>query len=91
MTFYWTEEIERAHRGYWFSKGAKRFFKSRIGERVYGGRYFVTSEEGPSGVRAYSVREYNAEADTVSTVGEFQGYATRARAHAAAKWLGEGK
>ena len=40
-----------------FSEGALRFFKSRISPTIYGGRYFVTSEEAWGMGRVYSVRE----------------------------------
>jgi hypothetical protein len=59
-TFFTIRQIKQANRAagqYWFSPATMRFFKSRVLEGVYGGRYFVTSEKGPSGVRLYSVRE----------------------------------
>lgn len=74
----------------WFEPDTMRFFSSRVHESIYsapdGRAYFVSSERPPSGRRAYSVRR--AELDgSVSTVGEFCGYATGRAAHAAAARL----
>lgn len=80
---YTTDDIRARHRGHWFSEGAMRFFKSRVGIDAYngpGGIYFVSSEQGPSGVRRYSVRSYDLATDTIDTVGEFNAY-TRGVAH----------
>ena len=46
-------EIRRQHHGHWFDPETMRFFHTRIcaGGRMFGGRYFVTSERNPSGVR----------------------------------------
>jgi len=65
-----------------------RFFSSRVLSGHYqgdGGVFFVTSERGPNGIRAYSVTEFVPETGRVGHVGTFQGYATPARARAAAK------
>jgi hypothetical protein len=72
---------------HWFEPATMRFFKSRILTTVYGGRYFVTSEQGPNGVRAYSVREVAEDGSSISTVGEFQGWATAPQAKREAKRL----
>lgn len=72
---------------HYFEPGTLRFFKSRIGETIYGGRYFTTSEQGPNMPRRYSVREAMPDA-SVQTIGEFQAFATGAQAIAAARRLG---
>ena len=57
-------EIEAANAAaghYFFSPDTMRFFKSRILEGVYGGRYFVTSERGPGMARRYTIREATSE------------------------------
>ena len=36
-TYYSVADIEREHRGHWFSPSTKRFFRSRIGSTVYQG------------------------------------------------------
>ena|SRR3990167_2108062 len=80
------QEIERANenRGHHFFKpAAKRFFRSRIGETVYGGRYFVTSEQFDySSPRLYTVRMANDDG-SIETIGEFQAYRTSSQARAA--------
>lgn len=70
--------------GLYFSKDTMRFFKTRVLDGVHGGRYFVTSEKGPSGVRAYTVRKADDDG-TISTVGEFQAYSTASEARTAAR------
>jgi hypothetical protein len=63
---------------YFFSEGAMRFFSSRTLSAVYGGRFFVTSEQDRgtysvwNGERRYTVRECNrGEIETRSVFGEF--------------------
>ena len=46
--FYTIDEIKdlNSEKGFhFFDKDTRRFFKSRVGGTVYGGRYFITSEE----------------------------------------------
>jgi hypothetical protein len=65
-----------------------RFFRSRVSTGYVGAReevYFVTSEQGPDGIRRYSVRHLDSRDGQISTVGEFQQHATRARAISEAK------
>ena len=89
--------IKRANKGighHFFSKGALRFFNSTVYPRVYGGRFFVTSEFhcgtheshcGTTPVR-YTVR--GAQQDgAVKTVSEFQEFATKDLAITFAKGL----
>lgn len=77
------KEIKQANRasgGHWFDPDTLRFFRSRIDSTVYGGRYFVSSEQyDDSTPRLYTVREAKPDGD-VETVGEFQAYATRGEA-----------
>ena len=85
---YSADDIVRKHRGHYFSKDTMRFFKSKLIQDVFptdsGRVYFVTSEQGPDGVRAFSVRCYSIVQDDISTVGEFRGYESRAKALTAA-------
>ena len=91
-TYYSTADIERVHRGHWFSANTKRFFHSRIGSTVYqglGGVYFVSSEQfsdfqGYTAPRRYTVRRYDSDRDSIETVGEFNTL-TRSTAHRLAK------
>ena len=88
MTFYTTNDIERVYSGHFFDADTKRFFRSRIGETVYGGRYFITSEQFDSrSPRLYTVREVSADGQNITTVGDFQQHATRAQALAAINWM----
>lgn len=80
-------EIIMHHRetgGHFFDASAKRFFSSRIGSVVIGGRYFITSEQfdRDNSPRLYTIRE--CINGSIETVGEFQAYATGAEARAAA-------
>ncbi len=79
--------------GCWFEPSTMRFFSSRVQGSFYGAKdgraYFVTSERGPSGRRAYSVRVAQLDG-SIDTVGEFQGYRTGRAAHAAAREVSNG-
>ena len=79
--------VNRAAGQHWFEAGSMRFFKSRVHPTVYGGRYFITSEQGPNGIRAYSIREAVDWGKRIDTVGEFQGYATKSDAVLAVRKL----
>jgi hypothetical protein len=73
---------------HWFDADTMRFFKSKVERVVYpnvseDATYFVSSEQGPNGVRAWSVRKFHK--CSVRTVGEFQGYRNAAAAKAAAR------
>jgi hypothetical protein len=46
----------RAAGHFFFSADTMKFFKSKVYPTVYGGRYFVTSEQPPHGDREYQVR-----------------------------------
>ena len=78
-------EAQRAG-SHFFDADSMRFFGSRILPTVYGGRYFVTSEQDRygNGAKAYTVRVCR-ENGHIDTVGEFQAYATRAQAVAAVR------
>lgn len=66
---------------HWFEADTIRFFGSKIESVVYGGRYFVSSEQPPFGARAFTVRRCNDDG-SISTVGEFCSIRTRAIAQA---------
>jgi len=68
------EDVQRLHRGHWFDRDTMRFFQTRIPDaRVYGGRYFISSEQFGA-PRGYTVREINLETGDISTVGKFNSY-----------------
>lgn len=79
-------EVERQAKGHFFSKDAMLFFKSRLPQDAYkrgeSAYYFITSECGPDGIRAFTIRVMGIDRD-IRTVGEFQGYATKALAKGA--------
>ena len=91
-------QIKQANRQlghHFFDKDTLRFFHSRNGSTVYGGRYFVTSEQDEGfgqlgaawgGERRYTVRRANADG-SIDTVGEFGQYGSRSGAAAAAARL----
>jgi hypothetical protein len=71
---------------YFFSSGAMRFFSSRIGREVIGGRYFITSEQFDyNSPRLYTIRE--CIDGKVEQVSEFQEYKSGRAARAAARKL----
>lgn len=84
---------------HWFDRDTLRCFGCRVIDRLYGGRYFVTSERdsgyvGSDGVihaawdgkRRYSVRVAMPDG-TIRTVGEFGQYASLSGAKRAAERL----
>lgn len=78
----------RNTKGHWFDKDTMRFFRSRLSDRLHFGAesiYFVSSEQGPSGVRLYSVRKYTPSSGEIDTVGDFQQYKTSSSAQRAAE------
>lgn len=84
------EEIKGLHKGYFFSKSAVNFFKSRVAKQGYqneitGDVYFTTSEQCPNSERKYTVRKLVAATGSVNTVGEFQDFDTLQDATGAAK------
>jgi hypothetical protein len=96
MTYNSMTDVRRANanRGHhWFDPETLQFFRSRVGRTLYGGRYFISSEQNKGYYpeyycypRMYTVRVVNADG-SIDTVGEFQAYETRAQAIAAIKRL----
>jgi hypothetical protein len=86
---YSVNDIERKHRGYWFSKDTMRFFSSRVLQDVFptnDGLYFVSSEAKgfTDSTRVFTVRFYSIGDDRINTVGELGQYGTRTQALSAA-------
>lgn len=86
-------DVKRAHRGHWFDSQAMRFFQTRFpdGETIYGGRFFITSEQfiganGHKEPRAYSIRSVD-EHGAIDTVGAFNSHKTLAAARKEARRL----
>lgn len=77
----------KAAGGSFFDKDAIDFFRSHVKSQVYGGRYFITSEQFTSeSPRLYTVRESLPDGH-IRTVGEFQAYTTAREARAKAREL----
>lgn len=51
------KDAAKAQGSHFFDPGTMRFFRSRVGDKTYMGRYFITSEKGPHGGRRYTVRK----------------------------------
>lgn len=78
---------------HFFDRDTLRFFRSRIGSNIYGGRLFVTSEQaGDDSPRLYTIRMVRQYLDRpmldVTTVGGFQRFKSYSGAHSAARKLG---
>lgn len=71
----------------WFSRDNMRYWGCRVGNAVYGARYFVTSDRTFDDGRAYSIRELS-DNGSINTV-VFQAYTSRAAAHRAAKIIAD--
>lgn len=83
------DEIKAANKAAghnWFSPDTMRYWHTRVGKTVYGGRYFVTSD-GPGGrdkdERRYTVREASPSGEVSTadgcTYGEFATHAEAAK------------
>lgn len=97
------EEIRRlydpGYHRHWFDRSTMRFFRSRLPQGGYMTTderlvYFVSSEqfEGSNGDRAerrYSIRVLKVADHAIDTIGDFQAYASRSGADAAARRLAE--
>ena len=72
----------RAAGQHWFDPDTLRFFASRVGETIYGGRYFLSSEKSgfDDPTRVWSVREATPDARIETVGGEDAKHATRASA-----------
>lgn len=60
---------------HWFEADTMEFFKTRLESDLIDGRYFITSEHGPYGPRAFSIRLADEDAH-IQTVGEFMEHET---------------
>lgn len=77
---------------FFFSPRTMRFFNSRVDSRIYGGRFFVTSErQDADHPRLYTVREVGADGrvDDAAGGGGFQAYRTLQGARNRAQRLAE--
>ena len=83
------ERVATRSGSHFFSPSAKRFFSSRIGGELFGGRYFITSEQQTGlygeniAPRRYTIRTFTIDPSgyvSIDTIGEFQQYHSRAAA-----------
>ena len=83
-------ELNNSTGHFFFSRGAMRFFNSRIEGGTYnasGRCLFVTSEQfSEDSPRRFTIRE-SLESGKIETVGEFQQYATKSNAVSAIKTM----
>jgi len=73
------KQTNRENGYYFFSKDTVKFFNSKTHRGVYGGRYFITSEQfvslrGVSHDRKYTIRKAHKDGaiDTVDTFQQFK-------------------
>ena len=93
-------DYERLAGGHFFSKGARKFFRSRLGREAFvvgNLAYFITSEQfsastGRTDPRRYTIRAFDYAERAVETIGDFQQYASLSIAKSnLARILKEGK
>jgi hypothetical protein len=87
-------QLSKSKGQHWFDADTMRFFKTRVCRSSYDciSGLFITSERGPLGAeRRYSIRKADFETGKVSTVGEFQAYATLKQAKGALRRLQRGE
>jgi hypothetical protein len=89
-----TDDIAKVTDGYWFRPDTMRSFGSRIlsGARIIGHKFYFVSSEWTGfdrDRRGYSIRVWDADTDTMDTVGEFNQYDTGAQAKRALARIGK--
>jgi hypothetical protein len=89
------KQLARDTGSHFFDRDAIRFFGSRILSTVYGGRFFITSEQADdtsiwNGERRYTIRDavYRGGKLYIDTIGEFGYYLTAEDAKRQARTLG---
>ena len=82
------KEIDR----HFFEKSTMKFFNSKIESKLYGGKYFVTSEQfDENSKRKYTVRIANNDG-SIDTIGRFSEFSSKEDAiEAIKKIIGEKK
>lgn len=76
------KELQKANGLHFFDKSTMEFFGSKIELFDICSEFFVTSEKRPHSddKRRFTLRRFSRLTGAVSTVGEFQGYKTKAAA-----------
>jgi hypothetical protein len=81
----------KARGSHFFDRETMRFFRSRILPEIYkgsGGVYFVTSEQGPNGLRRFTIRKFDPVTADIEAFGPFYKL-TRERAQRLARIAAE--
>lgn len=88
------EEIRLANRKagrHFFDADTLQFFSSSIYGEIYGGRFFITSEQDSNShytyPRKWSIRAASNNGASIDTIGEFQAYDTLEEAQQAVRFL----
>jgi hypothetical protein len=89
MTYFTIAQIKAANLlagQFWFSKSNMKSFQCRLGRRVYGGKYFVSSERSQyiNTVRRYTIRMIDEEGH-ICTVNGYRTYSYSKQAVTAIK------
>jgi len=77
------QEEMTAAGSHWWDRGSMRFFRCRVGGKVYqgeGGLFFVSSEKHNGDPRQYTVRQYHPDTKLIGTIGDFNSL-SRSQAH----------
>lgn len=89
MKYKTIQEIKQANKeagNFFFSPNNMRFFNSCVLNKVYNGKYFITSEKGPNNIRAFTIHMIT-EDGKIQVIGEFQQYKTAQQAKIIAERL----
>lgn len=91
-TYFTIQDIRNAnaeHGHHWFEPATLRFFKSKVYAPVVA-NMFVSSEQGPDGIRRYTIRRANDDG-SIDTVDEFQQFPTKRAAVRTMQRLAHGR
>ena len=84
-------ELNKSKGYHWFDRSTIRCFSSKVLDWDIISGHFISSERGPNGIRAYTLRKADFTSGEVRTIGEFQAYGTIGRARTAFKNALKGK
>lgn len=81
------KRLNKAAGQYWFSKGAMKFFNTKIEAKPDKNNFFITSDCPNDGIKRYTIRRFNTETYEVETASEFWEFRTLEEAKAARKQM----
>lgn len=69
-------EYKQSSSGHWFDEDAMKWFSSKFRDKIYKGRYFISSEKQAGHSRLYTIRIFTTYKGKIhiDTVGEFQDF-----------------